>query len=145
MCFDPGGRGLPGSIHTSGRGFLPMSLKFSLAAAFVVASIAPALAQNCSDPIPPATIDGQTATKEQMSQMRDDVVNFIKSSDDYQACLLADLRAQKQQAAKDKKELPASVEEAVNAKVQANQKEKEKVGGEFNAAVVAYKSKHPKG
>jgi hypothetical protein len=122
-----------------------MSLKFGLAAAFVVASVAPVLAQSCSDPIPPATIDGRTATKDQMSQMRDDVVNYIKASDDYQACLFADLKAKQAQAVKDKKDLPSSVADGVNAKVQENQKEKEKVGGEFNAAVVAYKGKHPKG
>jgi hypothetical protein len=124
-----------------------MSFKFALAAAFVVASVAPALADTCDEPIAPASINGATATKEQMSQMRDDVVNFIKASDDYQSCLYSDLRAQKLAAekSKDKKPLPQSVEDGVTAKVNDSQREKEKIGGEFNAAVQAYKAAHPSG
>jgi hypothetical protein len=124
-----------------------MFLKFGMAAAFLAASLTPALAQSasCTRPVAPAALDGANANKDQMTQQRDDVVNFIKSSDDYQSCLLADLNAQKIKAQKDKKDIPAGLEDAVNAKVQVNQREKEKVGGEFNAAVQAYKGKHPKG
>lgn len=123
-----------------------MSFKFALAAAFIVASSAPALADSmCSEPIPPASVDGMTATKEQMTQARDDVVNFIKASDDYQTCLFADLKAQKADAAKNKKVFPSSIEDSVNEKIKENQAEKEKVGGEYNAAAVAYKNKHPNG
>jgi hypothetical protein len=108
---------------------------------------APAFADSssCSEPYPPAAIDGSTATENQMKAAHNDVVNFIKSSDDYQSCLNADYVAQAQEAAKskDKKPLDPSIQAAVNAKIEANQKEKEKVGAEFNTAVVAYKAKHP--
>lgn len=120
-----------------------MSLKLALALALAAGIASPALADSCSEPIPPAAVDGSTATKEQIQQARDDTVNFIKASDDYQSCLFADLKAQKLQAAKDKKVFPSSIEDAVNDKVQDNQKEKEKVGAEYNAAAVTFKNKHP--
>jgi hypothetical protein len=122
-----------------------MSLKLTLALALAVGVAAPALADPCSEPIPPAAVNGATATKEQMTQAREDTVNYIKASDDYQSCLFADLKAQKLQAVKDKKAFPSSIEDAVNQKVQDNQKEKEKVGGEYNAAAITYKNKHPGG
>ncbi|MGN6515123.1 MAG: hypothetical protein ACTHLR_04700 [Rhizomicrobium sp.] len=123
--------------------------KFGLAVAAVMISAVPAMAQGmCGDaPIPPAALDGSKATEAQMKDAHDDVVNFIKSSDDYQSCLFADLARQKREAAKakDPKPLDPSIAQGVSAKVDANQKMKEKVGAEFNAAVVAYKAAHPKG
>ena len=122
-----------------------MSFKFMLAAAFVAASVAPALADSCSEPIPPTSVDGATATKEQMTQARDDTVRYIKASDDYQACLFADMKAQKLEAVKAKKPFDSAIEDRVNAKVKDNQAEKEKIGAEYNAATVFYKGKHPGG
>lgn len=122
-----------------------MALKYFLTAAFLAASVAPALADQCSEPIPPTAVDGNTATKEQMTQARDDTVHFIKASDDYQSCLYADMKMQKLEANKNKKPFPASIEDGVNAKVKDNQSEKEKVGGEYNAAAILYKKKHPGG
>jgi hypothetical protein len=74
-----------------------------------------------------------------------DVKDFLKSSDDYQTCLISDLQEQKRQAArsKDKKPLDPSIEADVNAKIAKNQKLKEQVGAEFNNAVHAYQAKHP--
>jgi hypothetical protein len=122
-----------------------MALKYFLTAAFLAATAAPALADQCFEPIPPVAVDGSTATKEQMTQARDDTVHFIKASDDYQSCLYADLKMQKMEAVKNKKTFPSSIEDAVNAKVKDNQSEKEKVGGEYNAAAIIYKKKHPGG
>jgi hypothetical protein len=124
-----------------------MLSRIAMASAFVLGMAAPALADSssCSEPYPPTAIDGNTATADQMKAAHNDVVNFIKSSDDYQSCLNADYTAQAQEAAKskDKKPLDPSIKAAVSAKLEANQKEKEKVGAEFNTAVVAYKAKHP--
>jgi hypothetical protein len=115
-----------------------------LVAALVVASSAPAWAESaCSEPIAPAAIDGGTATTAQMNAAHDDVMTFLKQSDDYQVCLLKELSDAKADAVKNKKDLDPSVEAGVDAKVQANQALKEKVGAEFNASVVAYKAKHP--
>ena len=117
---------------------------FGLAAALLVASAAPVLAESaCMAPIAPAAVDGSTATPAQMKATHDDVMTFIKQSDDYQMCLFKELNDAKAAALKDKKDLDPSIEQGVNAKVQDNQSLKEKVGNEFNAAVVAYKAKHP--
>ena len=48
-------------------------------------------------------------------------------------------------AVKNKKTLDPSIQTAVTAKVDANQHLKEKVGGEYNASVLACKAKHPTG
>ena len=124
-----------------------MLSRIAMASAFVLGMAAPALADSssCSEPYPPTAIDGNTATTDQMKAAHNDVVNFIKSSDDYQLCLNADYQAQSQAAAKskDKKPLDPSIKADVEARLEANQKEKEKVGAEFNTAVVAYKAKHP--
>jgi hypothetical protein len=122
-------------------------LKKSLVACAFVLMSAPALADPCSEPIAPAAIDGATATEAQMKAAVADVKTFIKDSDDYQTCLLADLTAQKRAAKnqkdKDKQKLDPGVEAAVQAKIDTNQKLKERVGAEYNAAVVAFKAKHP--
>ena len=105
---------------------------------------APAFADSaCSAPIAPAAVDGSTATVPQMSAAHDDVMTFIKQSDDYQTCLLKELADAKADAVKNKKDIDPSIEPAVTAKVSDNQKLKQKVGDEYNAAVVAYKAKHP--
>ena len=123
--------------------------KFGLAAAVLLISAAPALAQSgCGgSPIAPAAVDGAKATEAQMKGAHDDVVNFIKASDDYQQCMVNDLARQKKEAAaqKDPKPLDPSIAQGVAAKIDANQRTKEKVGTEYNAAVVAYKGAHPKG
>lgn len=126
-----------------------MFSKFGLGAAVLLISAMPALAQStsCVNPIAPAAIDGAKATEQQMKDAHDDVVNFIKSSDDYQQCIINDLAAQKREAAKakDAKPLDPAIEQAASAKIDGNQRMKEKVGAEYNAAVQGYKGAHPKG
>ncbi len=115
-----------------------------LVAALVVGSAVPAFAESlCSEPIAPAAIDGAIATPPQMSAAHDDVVTFLKQSDDYQSCLLKELNDAKAVALKAKKDFDPALEPAMAAKIQSNQNLKEKVGGEFNASVIAYKAKHP--
>jgi hypothetical protein len=114
------------------------------AAAALMFSAAPALA-DCQEPIPPVAVDGGSATAAQMGAAHDDVLAFIKQSDDYQSCLITDFKQQQADAVKAKKDLDPSIEAAVNDKVHANQLLKEKVGAEYNAAVIAFKAKHPGG
>ncbi len=122
-----------------------MMLKtLALAAALAICTAVPALAQStCQEPIAPAAVDGNTATKEQIHEALQDVKTFIKQSDDYQECLYNDLKAQSDQAKKDKKDLDPSIPAAIDAKVKSNQALKERVGAEFNAAAQAYNAKHP--
>ena len=120
--------------------------KFGMAAVFVLAMAAPALADECSQPIAPAiTVDGSTATIQQMNDAIKDFKTFQSASDDFQACLVADLKRQKDEAAKakDPKPLDPSIAAGMNAKMAANQADKEKIGGELNAQIMAYKQAHP--
>ncbi len=122
-----------------------MMLKtLALAAALAIGTAAPALADStCQEPIAPAAVDGNTATSAQLHAAVVDVKTFIKQSDDYQECLYRDLKAQADQAKKDKKDLDPTIAADVDAKVKANQALKERVGAEYNAAALAYKAKHP--
>ena len=120
--------------------------RLGLVAALVGLSASPALAQSaCQEPIAPVAIDGATATTAQMNGAHADVMTFIKQSDDYQLCLYKELDDAKADALKNKKQIDPALEPGVAKKVDANQHLKEKVGGEFNAAVIAYKKKHPNG
>jgi hypothetical protein len=123
--------------------------KIGLVAAAILFSAAPALAADACGgaPIAPAAVDGSKATESQMKDARDDITNFMKASDDYQTCVLADLDRQKAAAAKakDPKPLDQGIIDGANKRVANNQRDKEKVGAEFNAAVHAYKAAHPKG
>src|SRR6266852_1311499 len=94
-----------------------------LCLAVVLGSIAlPSLAvARCDQPYAPDVHLAANATKEQISTLRDDVQTFIAASDVYQACL--------------KKTVVAGVETLINA----NQKEKERIGKLFNALVSSYK------
>ena len=121
--------------------------KVLMSAVFVVGMAAPALADSssCYEPIAPAAVDGNSVPEDQLKSAVKDVKSFIAASDDYQTCLLSDLAQQKRDAAKakDKTPLDPSIAAGVDAKIKANQTLKEKVGAEFNAAVQAYKAKHP--
>ncbi|HXJ01856.1 MAG TPA: hypothetical protein VNH44_11570 [Micropepsaceae bacterium] len=106
---------------------------------------APAFAQDrCSSPLAPVVPDGKTSTVAQLSQAAKDVVAFIKASDEYQTCLLAAI-AEQDKLAKDPKNPPdPAIKKALEAKGDANQAEKVRVGTAYNAAAAAYKAAHPK-
>ena len=115
-----------------------------LAVALAAVSAAPAFAQNlanCAEPIAPVAIDGNKATTAQMNAAHDDVMSFLKQSDDYQVCLLREEKLANDAAVKDKKDPDPALDAAVKSKIQANQSLKERIGNEFNAAVTAYKAR----
>ncbi|HEY4265981.1 MAG TPA: hypothetical protein VGM72_11735 [Micropepsaceae bacterium] len=116
-----------------------------LTAAALAMLAAPAFAQDrCSAPLAPTVPDGKTASIAQLSQSAKDVVAFIKASDDYQTCLLAAI-AEQDKLAKDPKNPPdPAIKKGLETKGDANQKEKERVGGEYNKSAAAYKTAHPK-
>jgi hypothetical protein len=129
-----------------------MFAKVSLVAVgFVVLSAMPAFAQmGCSDPIAPSAVDGSKATKQQMVDAHSDVTTFMKASDDFQQCLLDQVKVAKADAIAhasnhDAKKFDPAIETNANAKIDANQRLKEKVGAEYNAAVAGYKASHPGG
>ena len=125
-----------------------MMLKtLGLVAALVGLSAVPALAHSaCQEPIAPAAVDGSTATTAQMNGAHDDVITFIKQSDDYQSCVLQGTQRRQGRCAEEQES--RSIRRSrppLPQKVDGNQHLKEKVGGEYNAAVMAYKAKHPNG
>jgi hypothetical protein len=124
-----------------------MTRGICLSTVALVMLAAPAFAQErCSAPIAPVVPNGRTASVSDLVQANKDVVAFIKSSDDYQSCLLADLQSQIDAAKdnKDKKGLDPAIKKAIEAKGDANQKLKETVGKAYNTAAAAYKQAHPK-
>ena len=117
----------------------------ALAGVFTIAVVFPAFAQNsCSEPIPPATINGATSSEKQVDDATKDAKIFLKQSGDYQDCLMRDLKAQQAAAAHEKKQLDPSVAGDVQAKIDANQKLKERVGTELNSAVYQFCQAHQK-
>jgi hypothetical protein len=126
-----------------------MYSKFGAAVALLLLSVSPSFAasSSCSDPIAPTQVDGAKATAKQMKDAIQDFKTFQAASDDFQQCLVDDLKQQKAEAkkGKDPKPLDPSIEADMTAKIDANQRLKEKVGGELNASVQAYKQAHPGG
>ncbi|HEX4117992.1 MAG TPA: hypothetical protein VHX99_04260 [Rhizomicrobium sp.] len=121
-----------------------MRLKFGLALILLAGGVAPAMAQaDCQAPIAPAAPDGRASTQAQMVAAAGDARNFISQSDIYQNCLVAYVKAQKDQATKDKTTFDKFIEQDAMKKINENQAEKIKVGGEINAAIAAFKSSHP--
>src|SRR3569832_2433289 len=116
---------------------------FGLAAALVQTTTNPTFASNCSEPIAPAAVNGATATSAQKNAAHDDVMTFLKQSDDYQVCLLKELKDANDAAIKAKKDPDPALDADTKAKIQKNQTLKEKVGAEFNAAGGDYKKAHP--
>src|SRR5215469_6426990 len=115
----------------------------ALAGAFTVALSLPAFAQDsCSEPIPPAPINGSNANEKQVNDATKDAKIFLKQSADYQECLMQDLRVKAAAAQHDKKQLDPSVAGDIQAKIDANQKLKERVGTELNTAVYQYCQAH---
>jgi hypothetical protein len=115
-----------------------------LALGAVLGLAAPGLAlAACDRPAAPAVIDGAAATLDQLRAAKGEVSEFMTASDTYQGCLVDDLAQQKAAASKQKTKIDPALAKAVEAKINENQADKERVGAAFNAAVKAYKAAHP--
>jgi len=121
-----------------------MRLKFGLALVLLAGGVAPVMAQpNCPAPIAPAAPDGRTSTQAQMAAGVGDANRFMKDSDVYQTCLVDYVKAQKDQATKDKTTFDKSIEGDAMKKINDNQTEKVKVGTDINGAIGVFKASHP--
>jgi hypothetical protein len=127
-----------------------MFKKFGLIAACLLAGatpvlMTPALAQGavCTEPAPPGTVNGATATVQQIVAFRTQVIAFRDQSDTYQACVAADLDA-KTKAATAAAPLDPGVRQVALAKVAANQAAKDKAVADLNAQIKIYQAAHPK-
>lgn len=94
-----------------------------IAAAACLAFAGPAFAGGrCSQPYAPVIKVSATTTKQDIMSLRDDVQSFIAASDIYQNCLVA-----------------------LNddARIEANQAQKERIGQQFHNALQTFQKAHP--
>ena len=88
----------------------------------------PALAApRCERPYAPEISDLKNTTALQISTIRDDVRTFIAASDIYQACLVKNANGD------------AASQREVSSLIDANQRDKQRVGTRFNALLRAHK------
>ena len=121
-----------------------MVRSLALAAVALAILAAPAAAQNtCVQPFAPTVANGSTATKEQMLTTQDEVKAFISASDKFQECLLLDIQSRRADAHRRQKTLDQTIVDQANARIATNQREKERVGAEYNTSVKAYAAAHP--
>lgn len=93
----------------------------------------------CTAPFLPVVPDGATASEEQINAARDQVMIFVRDSEDYQNCLVTTLRQTEAEAARDEDEVvDPQVRRTINARLEANRSHLTRVGDEFNAAARAY-------
>jgi len=103
-------------------------------------------ANACERPAAPTVLDGVDGARmpvEQLVAAQKEVAGFIAASDAFQACVVDDLAAKRAAAKEAKTKVDPAVVKAANAQLDANQADKERVGGQFNAAAKAYKAAHP--
>lgn len=110
----------------------------------LLAAPAYAYSSRCVQPYAPTVPDGRAATKAQIDDAKNLVIAFIKQSDQYQDCLLLDLKTERATAARKGKGFDPQIATDINNLVAANQREKERVGAEFNGQSHIYTEMHPK-
>lgn len=124
-----------------------MWFKTGLAAAALFAMAAPALAATCNEPVAPIiSVNGATATETQMKDAISDFKLYQGAADGFQDCINAEVHRLVEAAknSPDKKPVDPSILSAYKARQDAVQAEKEKLGGQLNAQIIAYRSAHPK-
>ena len=123
-----------------------MRLRMGLAAVALAAMAAPAMADTCNEPVAPViSVVGATATIQQMRDAIADFKIYQKGADDFQDCVDAQIKALQEAAknSKDGKPADPSVISGLLSRSTALQAEKEKIGGQLNVQIVAYKQAHP--
>ena len=105
---------------------------------------ASAYSSRCVQPYAPTVPDGRAATKAQIDSSKAQVIDFIKQSDQYQECLILEIKTERAKAERKGKQFDTQIEIDLRAVGNANQREKERVGAEFNGASHTYYELHPK-
>lgn len=111
-------------------------------AAMLIASSVTAVAQtNCLSPsvprvLPPDFTLGDLQTAIQGAR------NFMAASQDYQDCIAREVTAQ-QAAATPERPFDISIRNRAVILIETNQRQKEQVGTQVNAAIETYKKAHP--
>jgi len=109
----------------------------TLSGAAVVAAFAfVSMASACETPAVVAIPDGKTATKEQMLAARDQVKAYMKSMDEFMACI-------DQEAAAKGEGAPPEYKDQMAARHNAAVSEEEAIAAAFNDQLHAYNAAHP--
>jgi hypothetical protein len=96
---------------------------------------------NCTAPAPPGSFTGARASD--LAAAHGAVKAYLAASDSYQNCLMLDLGERKDTALFAKSQVPRWIVKQIDDKLAANQAEKERVGADYNAAVIASHAKSP--
>lgn len=92
------------------------------------------ISDRCQEPFGPVVPDGNTATQAEMRAAKSEVLNFIKDSDSFQACVVLVIDDPKE-------EMKEPARRAAMKKLEANQREKEEVAAAYNNALKAFKAR----
>jgi len=116
-----------------------MIRKILLSAVMVVAVAAPASAQDqCVSPTTPTIPDGARATPAQIITAQSDIKVFATASDNYQACLAAEISRQKDLAKQTNVEFDPNVQSAIEVKAGAQRKDVERIATAWGASIAAF-------
>ena len=120
-----------------------MSKKIAFIVTAALLGATPALAQNavCVEPTLPAMVDGNTVTHDQLVAAITQAKDYMAKSDVYQQCIVADLEAKKQAAAKAGTPFDEQLQQVALAKAAANQQSKDKLAADLNAQSALYKQR----
>ena len=110
-----------------------------LSGALFIAVTAPTMAQDqCVAPTAPAIPDGARATAAQIITAQNDIKAFAAASDNYQACLAAEISRRKDVAKQTNVEFDPNIQAALEIKAGAQRKDVERVAAAWGASVQAF-------
>jgi hypothetical protein len=116
-----------------------MIRKILSTAVIVIAVAAPASAQDqCVAPTAPAIPDGARAAPAQIITAQNDIKAFATASDNYQACLAAEISRQKELAKQANVEFDPNIQTALETKAGAQRRDVERVASAWGASVQAF-------
>ena len=116
-----------------------MIRKILLGGALFIALTAPAMAQDqCVAPTAPAIPDGARATSAQIITAQNDIKSFAAASEDYQACLAAEISRQKDLAKQTNVEFDPKIQAAIDVKAGTQRKDVERIAAAWGASVTAF-------
>ncbi len=116
-----------------------MIRKILLGGALFIALTAPAMAQDqCVAPTAPAIPDGARATSAQIITAQNDIKSFAAASENYQACLAAEISRQKDLAKQTNVEFDPKIQTAIEVKAGAQRKDVERIGAAWGTSVTAF-------
>jgi tetratricopeptide (TPR) repeat protein len=103
------------------------------------------IAMGCAVPVPPPTVDGVTATRDQILAAHDQLDVYVDASTRFQACLqgaFADMQAQATQQGGSYS--GTALERKYQGAVDKNEQDQQNANDQYKAALAAYNAAHPR-